>query len=101
VSEKKARARRRALRRSQDGSRLQRKLRGVERSEREQELDVQTRMARIERDEQIVEAQKDARKKHEAVEADLKKAVRKAEAEYVERRNAIIRKLAPAEEKAA
>lgn len=98
---KKARLRRRAVARSQENTRLGRKAAGVERSAREQEFDRLTSGFRLERSEAMKAAGAAYEKVVKAAIADRKTAVQAAEAEYLEKRDKVIARLAGAEVEAA
>lgn len=90
----------RALRRSQENTRLSRKAATVERSAHEQEFDRQISEARDERAAAMKAANAAFEKTMKSLEKDRKEAVQAAEAAYIEKRDAIIKKLAPEAEAA-
>ena len=95
------RARERAQRRSENNARLQRKAASVERDAHEQEFDRLIAEARDERAEAMKAANAAHKKAVKKADADRVKAVQAAEAAYIERRDAIVKRLANEQAEAA
>ena len=101
MSEKKARGRRRALRRSRENDRLNRKVASLEQSAHEREFDRLIAEARTERAEAMKAANAAFEKALKALENERKKHVQEAEAAYIEKRDGIVSRLARDKAKAA
>jgi hypothetical protein len=99
VRGKVARRNRQAVRRTQENNRLARKAASVERSQHEREFDRAMHELRVERADAMKAANAEFEKALKKLETTCKEAVQAADQAYIEKRDAIVKRLAREQEK--